>query len=333
MKQPTDLASTYVFGPVPSRRLGRSLGVDIVPFKTCTYDCIYCQLGRTTSKTLERRDWVPVDEVIEQVKAALPTQPDYITLSGSGEPTLNVLIGDVIDRIRQLTNTPVAVLTNGSFLWDKDVRLELAGADLILPSLDAGDEAMFQAVNRPHGEISFSRMVEGLMACSAEFPGEYWLEVFLLDGYTASEEEVTKIARWVNKIKPDRVQLNTIDRPSGETFATGVSFGRLERLAKLFTPTAEVIADIPEGAETGEHRGSMEDILHLLQRRPCTVGDIAYGLGIHRNEVAKYLTELERRRLIQTEAIEGRAYCRAVTGANQTRPERGGTSPCGRTRS
>ena len=320
MRQPSDPTATYVFGPVPSRRLGRSLGVDLIPFKTCTYDCIYCQLGRTTCKTLERRGWVPVEDVIEQVKSALPTQPDYITLSGSGEPTLNSQIGDVIERIKQMTDIPVAVLTNGALLWDKSVRSDLLAADLIVPSLDAGDEAMFQAINRSHEGISFTTMVDGLAACRAEFHGQYWLEVFLLDGYTACEKEARKIARHVARIGPDLVQLNTVSRPPAESFATGASFGHLERLARLFTPTAEVIADIPEGADTEEHRGSMEDVLHLLQRRPCTVRDIAYGLGIHRNEVAKHLGKLERQGLVSEEEIQGTTYfCAAPEKSTQRR--------------
>jgi len=138
----------HVFGPVSSRRLGRSLGVDLVPLKTCTYDCIYCQLGRTTLKTTERREWVPLDLVLEQVQAKLATEPDYITLSGSGEPTLFSRVGELIGRIKDVTDIPVAVLTNGSLLWQKAVRDDLQQADVVIPSLDAGNERMFRYVNR-----------------------------------------------------------------------------------------------------------------------------------------------------------------------------------------
>jgi len=124
---------TYIFGPVPSRRLGRSLGVDLVPFKTCTYDCIYCQLGRTTNKTAERREWVPLNEVLAELQDKLATKPDYITLSGSGEPTLYSRLDDLIDRIRSMTDVPVAVLTNGSLLWQKEVRRQLMDAHLVIP--------------------------------------------------------------------------------------------------------------------------------------------------------------------------------------------------------
>jgi wyosine [tRNA(Phe)-imidazoG37] synthetase (radical SAM superfamily) len=174
----------YVYGPVPSRRLGRSLGVDLVPFKTCTYDCIYCQLGRTTDQTTRRIEYVETDQVLAEVKAKLEIAPppDYVSLAGSGEPTLHARIKEVIGGIKRLTRTPVAVLTNGSLLWDVNVQQALMAADLVMPSLDAGDEAMFQRVNRPHREIAFATMVEGLAAFTARFPGWVWLEVLAKNG-------------------------------------------------------------------------------------------------------------------------------------------------------
>ncbi len=169
---------TYIFGPVPSRRLGRSLGVDLVPFKTCSYDCIYCQLGRTTNQTVERREWVPLDAVLAELRGKLASQPDYITLSGSGEPTLYSRLDELIDGIRAMTEVPIAVLTNGSLLWQPEVRSKLLRAHLVIPSLDAGDERTFQAIDRPHGTISFKRMLWGLIDFRREYQGQYWLEVF-----------------------------------------------------------------------------------------------------------------------------------------------------------
>jgi len=302
---------SYVFGPVPSRRLGRSLGVDIVPFKTCTYDCIYCQLGRTTCKTTERQDCVPVDDVMDQVKAALPAQPDYITLSGSGEPTLNVRIGEVIRRVKQLTDIPVAVLTNGSLLCDKAVRLALLEADLVLPSLDAGDEAMFQAVNRPHEDISFRRMLDGLVQFRDEFQGQYWLEVFLVTGYTADETEVAKIAGRVDLVSPSRIHLNTITRPPAESAAVAVSRDRMAKLAEVFGPHAEVVADFPTVHDQPAFAASRQDVLEMLRRRPCTIEDVAAGLGMHRNEAIKYIEELMTRNMLEEESISRRPYYRA----------------------
>ncbi|MCD6287955.1 MAG: radical SAM protein, partial [Candidatus Hydrogenedentes bacterium] len=222
---------SYVFGPVPSRRLGRSLGVDLVPFKTCTYDCIYCQLGRTTNKTMERKEWVPLEEVMAELQEKLCCRPDYITLSGSGEPTLYSRIDELIENIRSITDTPIAALTNGSLLWQKDVRDQLMAADLVVPSLDAGSATMFAAVNRPRQDITFDRLLEGLVEFREQFTGKLWLEVFLLAGYTADTSEVRRIAKHIEVIRPDRVQLNTVARPPAETFALPVTQERLLKYA------------------------------------------------------------------------------------------------------
>ena len=301
-------SKNHIFGPVPSRRLGRSLGVDLVPFKTCTYDCIYCQLSRTTCKTLDRREYVPLDDVISQLKAKLSTQPDYITLSGSGEPTLFSRTGELIDRIKAMTDVPVAVLTNGSLLWRKDVRDQLMNADLVVPSLDAGDEATFRSVNRPHEEITFEKMLNGLVDFRREFSGQYWLEILLLGGYTAMEAELVKLARCIDLINPDRVQLNTVTRPPAESFAVGVSRDRLGELAAMLTPPVEVIADFRSIRERGEFSAGREDILEMLRRRPCSMEDIADGLGMHLNEVTKHLEELTARNEITNSSVEGKLY-------------------------
>ncbi len=304
-------SNNYIFGPVPSRRLGRSLGVDLVPFKTCPYDCIYCQLGRTTCKTLDRSEYVPLDEVISQLKGKLPTRPDYITLSGSGEPTLYSRTGELIDRIKAMTDVPVAVLTNGSLLWRKDVRDQLMNADLVVPSLDAGDEATFRAVNRPHENITFEKMLNGLVDFRREFGGQYWLEVFLLGGYTAMEAELVKLSGCIDLIKPDRVQLNTVTRPPTEDYAVGVSRDRLIELAAMLTPPGEVIADFRGVCERGEASAGREDILEMLRRRPCSVEDVANGLEMHPNEVIKYLEELTERSAVTHSSVDGKLYYKA----------------------
>ena len=300
----------YIFGPVPSRRLGRSLGIDLIPLKTCTYDCIYCQLGHTTKKTVERREWVPLEEVIAELKEKLTTQPDFITLGGSGEPTLYSRIGELIDRISSMTDIPVAVLTNGSLLWREDVRDEIAEANLVIPSLDAGDAFMFKTVNRPHTDISFKKMLEGLTAFRRKYSGEYWLEILLLAGYTAIQSEVSKLAACVKKISPDKVQLNTATRPPAEEYAVTVEHNRLNELADRFDPPAEVIADFRGVRYITEFNTGSEDIIHVLRRRPCTAGDIAAGLGMHLNEVAKYLEELVARGKLEHYWVKGDVYYR-----------------------
>ena len=300
--------SSYIFGPVPSRRLGRSLGVDLVPFKTCTYDCIYCQLGRTPCTTTERKPWVPLEAVLENLAKKLATNPDYITLSGSGEPTLYSRLDELIARIKTMTDVPVAVLTNGSLFGDEQLRRQLMNADLVVPSLDAGDEPMFRAINRPHQGISFERMVNGLIDFRREFPGKYWLEVFIIGGYTAIPNELEKIIGCVRRINPDRIQLNTVTRPPAEDYALAVSADRLAELAKLFQPEAEVIADFRGVHRQAEFIAGQADVLEMLRRRPCSLEDIAGGLEMHRNEVIKYLEEIRAEKLLEESTVAGKVY-------------------------
>ncbi len=306
----------YVYGPVPSKRLGRSLGVDLVPFKTCTYDCVYCQLGRTTNKTIQRREYVPVDDILGQLASRLRTGPlpDYVSLAGSGEPTLNARIGDLIAGIKSLTRAPVAVLTNGALLWMSDVQDALLEADLVLPSLDAGDAALFRLVNRPHEEIGFDRVVEGLTAFRSRFAKPIWLEVMLLAGITGIQPEVEKIAAIAARIHPDRLQLNTVTRPPCEAFAAAVPPERMAAFTRLFTGRAEVIGEERAGASEIAPSGAATDldILALLQRRPCTAWGVSEGLGLHIGEVAKRLDALSRQGKVAPLRKEGAVFYEAV---------------------
>jgi wyosine [tRNA(Phe)-imidazoG37] synthetase (radical SAM superfamily) len=288
---------------VPSRRLGRSLGVDLIPFKTCSYDCIYCQLGRTTHKTVERREYVPLDDVLAELKGKLDTKPDCITLSGSGEPTLYSRLDELIAGIRAMTDIPVAALTNGSLLWQKDVRRQLMDASLVVPSLDAGHAVMFQAVNRPHASISFDRMLQGLIDFRQAYRGEYWLEVFLLAGHTATDSEIRKIVASVRRIKPDRVQLNTATRPTAENYAAMVDRRRMAELAEQFDLPAEVIADYRGVHAQSDFQSGRESVLEMIRRRPCSLDDIADGLNMHRNEAIKYVEELDTRGLLTKQTV------------------------------
>ncbi len=301
----TSVKSRFVYGPVPSRRLGRSLGVDLVPFKTCSYDCIYCQLGRTTNRTTDLREYVPVDGVLDEVVERLRAEPspEFIGLAGSGEPTLHARIGDIIAGIKALTSIPVAVLTNGSLLWRSDVRASLAEADLVMPSLDAGAQSSFERVNRPHSDISFERMVDGLLTFSHDFKGKVWLEVFVLRGITDGLDEMGRIAAIVEKMQPSRVQLNTALRPPAEVCALAVPFDSLERLCGLFARPCEVIAEshTVQPACSARSEDAEDQIAALLGRRPCTVEGIAAGLGLCPNEVLKHLDVLCTRGTVRAE--------------------------------
>ena len=315
---------SYVYGPVPSRRLGRSLGVDLVPLKTCTYDCIYCQLGRTTNKTIKRAEHIPIEAMLAEVEGKLKgtPAPDYVSLVGSGEPTLHARIGELIAGIKRLTSIPVAVLTNGSLLWVPEVQDALMEADLVLPSLDAGDAALFGHVNRPHPAITFEAMVEGLRTFRERFTKPVWLEVFLLAGVTGIPAEVEKIAGLARLVRPARVQLNTVSRPPCEDFAYPVPADRLAAYAALFHPRARVITEghlaRPRYGRAGEV--SNGELLALLRRRPCTAQGVADGLGMHVAEVTKRLHALTG---------EGRVACLRRDGLlfyRAERPTRGSRS-------
>jgi len=287
----------HIYGPVLSRRLGHSLGVDLVHLKTCTYDCIYCQLGRTTHKTIERREYVAVAEILNELKNRLALSPalDYISLAGSGEPTLNIRVGDLLEKIKGLVRVPVAVITNGSLLWMREVQDALMEADLVIPSLDAGDGHSFGRINRPHPAIGFESMVDGLAEFRERFKKPIWLEVFLLAGLTDSPREVKKIAALAKRIRPHRVQLNTVARPPCENYARPILAKQLETFAAFFKPPAEVIGENIYDRYFGNSDSIVDaDIMGLLCRRPCRAVEIAAGLGVNINVVAKRLQVLMR---------------------------------------
>ncbi len=308
----TATGSRYVYGPVPSRRLGRSLGVDLVPFKTCTYDCIYCQLGRTTNKTTERKEYLPIADILVELEQAFAegSTPDYVSLAGSGEPTLHARVGEAIREIKRLTSAPVAVLTNGSLLGLREVQDALMEADLILPSLDVGEERLFSCVNRPHPDIEFEMMIDGLCEFRERFQKPVWLEVFLLAGVTGIISEVKKIAALAERIRPERVQLNTVSRPPAEEFAYPVPGSDMEDFANLFDGGAELITDDGFGGSPPLTLTAVidKDILALLSRRPSTAQDVSAGLGMHIGEATKRLQALVDRGVVFPVQKDGAAF-------------------------
>ncbi|MBN2443875.1 MAG: radical SAM protein [Spirochaetales bacterium] len=284
----------YIFGPVPSRRLGFSLGIDVVPFKKCSYDCIYCQLGKTTCKTISREEFVPVKEVMKELKRKLSRdiRIDYITLSGSGEPTLYAKLDELVSGIKNLTGIPLALLTNGSLLWDPDIQRSVKKTDLVIPSLDAGNEDIFNYVNRPHKDLSFNKVVEGIIEFSSNYKNKIWLEVFLLDGVTSIRSEIMNLDSIIRKIKPHKIQLNTVKRPPAESFAFAIPEEQMRTLAGYFKNDVEIIADFKSPLNKNYFTIAKEEIINLLKRRPCSLNDISGVLNLHKNEVLKYTDEL-----------------------------------------
>ena len=316
----------YLYGPVPSRRLGRSYGIDIVPFKVCTLDCIYCQLGKTVEKTVERRDFGPVEPVLDELRdvVAEGLEADFITIAGSGEPTLNLRLGELIDGIKRITNTAIAVLTNGTLLYREDVRADCAKADVVMPSLDAGDQQTFGRINRPHANISIEKLVSGLCAFRNEFAGQIWLEVFFVEGMNTDTGQIDRIKDAIQLIRPDKVHLNTAVRPTADPSIERLDAESLQAIAVRLGPRCEVIADFSHTRSGRLPKSAAEDILgschetghrtevlfSMLKRRPCSLDDICSSLGIGRNEALKYISDLQRRGVIQSEKKDGNVFFR-----------------------
>ena len=305
----------YLYGPVPSRRLGRSYGVDIVPFKACTLDCIYCQLGRTTEKTIERKDCVAVEPVLAELKKRLDQglQADFITIGGSGEPTLNAKLGQIIEAIKKIADISVAILTNGTLLTDKSVRADCARADVVLPSLDAGDEQTFQRINRPHKDISIEKLVAGLCSFRDEFAGQIWLEVFFVEGLNTDAEQIAKLNGLINRIHPDKVQLNTAVRPTADVSVKRVDAEKLRTIASQLGDRAEVVADFSPARFGKLVENKAKEVLSVLKRRPCSINDVCSGLGIGRNEAIKYISHFQQQGLVHSSEKDGTTFFKAVS--------------------
>lgn len=299
----------YLFGPVPSRRFGRSLGVDLNPYKTCSLDCVFCQLGRTTEKSVTRQEYVQIDVVLSELEEWLKRdgRADYITLSGSGEPTLHSRFGEVLEFIRSKGTIPAALLTNGTMLYLQEVRDAASLANVVKVSLSAWDQASYGWMNRPHPQLRFDQLIEGQKAFRAQFNGQFWMEVFLIGVMNSIPADVRKMAALAEEIGPDRIHLNTAVRPPAEDFATALSTERMEELIHLFNPTAEIIAEFRE--KRADHiQANQETIFSMLKRRPCTAEQIADIFGMHSNEVSKYLGNLIRAGQIRTERKDTTVY-------------------------
>ena len=286
--------SKHTYGPVPSRRLGLSLGIDLVPHKICSFDCIYCQLGRTTEKTIDRKDYTPVDEILEDVKEALARTDriDHVTFAGSGEPTLHKSIGCLIDGVKSMTDIPVAVLTNGSMLVFPDVRKDLAHADVVIPTLCAVDQATFERIHRPHETIRIEDVIKAYTEFRRGFVGKIWLEVMLISDINDRPASLKALRRAIDGLAPDMVHLNTVVRPPSEAYARPVSAAGLEAVRALLGPRAEVIAEFRRSGSGPSREAQTSAILAMIERRPVTVGDLVAALGIHENEIVKATSQL-----------------------------------------
>jgi len=300
---------THLFGPVSSRRLERSLGVDLVPYKVCSFDCVYCEVGSTTMRTVTRQDFFPPSEVEEELVRFFSGEPslDFITLSGSGEPTLSLSLGRVVRFIKsRFPAYPLAVLTNGSLLWDSDVQHEILPADVVLPTLCTVDEEIFQKIHRPAPGLTIKKIVEGLRDFRKIYLGEIWLEVFLIPGINMDRDHLSALGDEIRRIHPDRVQLNTLDRPGTEAWVRPASREQLADAAyHLGLPGAESIEPVPyQRSQEQISADPASMIVEMISRRPCTVEDIALTTGLHLQEVGKLLRALSRDPRLMTKREE-----------------------------
>ena len=306
-------SNRFLFGPVPSRRLGLSLGIDLNPAKVCTENCVFCQIGPTTELTLERREWVPTGEVLEEFDrwAAAGREADCVTLSGSGEPTLHSGFGEVLRHVRERYRT--ALLSNGSLLWMPEVRREAAAADVVKTTLSAWDEDSFRRIHRPAEGATFVRLLEGARAFRKEYGGQLWVEVMLLAGYNDGEEQVRAIAERVASVRPDAVHLNTTTRPAlAGAEAPRVSEAWLRTVAHWFSPTAEIPAF--SGRTLRPEEATDAEWIGLLARHPLAVSALAASAGVADEAIARRLAPLVAAGRVAIEEREGVAMARAVEG-------------------
>jgi wyosine [tRNA(Phe)-imidazoG37] synthetase (radical SAM superfamily) len=303
----------FLFGPVPSRRLGRSLGVDVITYKSCSFDCIYCELGSTTNKTVTRQRFVDPDEVLKELHEYLRHSPqiDYVTFSGSGEPTLSTDLGHLIHEIKQYYTYPVAVLTNSSLLGRRDVQEDLRQTDVVIASLDAGTDDVFERINHPHPAVRLQDIINGLIAFREQFRGQLWLEILFCKGVNDSPEQVKALAGIAARIRPHKVQLGTVFRPPTDPSVMPVSTEFLHEIAQQFGPTAEVVSAFRPAAVKELSEGARERILSMLQRRPCSVNETAQSLGLSRDEVGQWIDVLESEGAIERIYFSGDLYYQA----------------------
>lgn len=273
----------YVFGPVPSRRLGQSLGIDTIPLKTCNWNCVYCQLGRSVPLTHERRAYISCTEILAQVEQALaqhePGEIDWLTFVGSGEPTLHSGLGTLISGVKELSHLPVAVITNGSLLYLPQVRRALMTADAVLPSLDAGSARLYRTINRPHPQATFERLVGGLIAFRYAYSGKLWLEVMLVHGLNDSDQALQDIADVLAQIRPDEVHINLPTRPPAEAWVQPANEEALARAQAYFGDIARVVQPIEGDFDLGGSGSVEEAVLAIITRHPMSQDELERTLA------------------------------------------------------
>ena len=284
----------YIYGPVPSRRLGISLGVSPIPKKTCNYSCIYCQLGRTDHMTNTRKMFFPVEDILAEFDEFLESKVkfDVVTIVGEGEPTLYLGLGELIREIQKRTDKPVAVITNGALFYDPDLRRELYGADIVLPTLDAYDEASFRKISRPHGTITFAMVDEGLKEFSKEYEGQLWIELMLMEGINDDDESLKKYSEALKKLRYDKLYINTPVRPPAESYVKALSHEKMNHVVDVLGGISIDLLE-SEGFQS-EIKDDYEAIMSIIKRHPMNQFEIEGFLDSRGSNIAGVLDRLEK---------------------------------------
>jgi len=300
----------HLYGPVPSRRLGYSLGVDLLPFKTCSLSCVYCQLGKTKKTTIRRKKYFSEKQILQEIKDFLKTgtRVDFITFSGSGEPTLNKSIGWLIRNIKKISTIPVAVLTNSTLLSRAQVRQELLAADVVVPSLDAATQKIFEKINRPHPLLKVEKIIDGLVKFRKQFKGQIWLEILLVKNLNDSPGHLKKLKQIAEKINPDKIHLNTVVRPPAEKSARPLSADEMAKIKKFFGEKAEVVASFQKTEQEKPPLDISQTILSIVHRRPVSLEDLEHSLGLNREELSLSLQQLIEAKKIKAVRHQGKDY-------------------------
>ncbi|MBN1550054.1 radical SAM protein [bacterium] len=322
-KQRLPKSMQYIFGPVASRRLGRSLGIDLIPFKTCTLNCRYCECGPTTHLTIERRKFGPETQILDEIEYSvtkLQDQIDFITFAGSGEPTLSLSLSSAIKKIKEISTVPVAMLTNGTLLYRPDVLLDISSIDVLIPSLDVVNADMFDYLNRPHPDLCFDQYIEGLKQLRKKYQNTLWLEILLCKGINDSAKDLELMKKLLQEINPDAIQMNTVFRPGTDPDLKPLSEAELSTIQRFLgypeSPRPAIIGGIP--VQESPESLPTKRIREILQRRPSTVDDLANGLQVSLTTVRQVIHRLSKNESLIATNKNGQIFYSLAGDKNST---------------
>lgn len=287
----------YIYGPIPSRRLGLSLGVSPIPKKFCNYSCVYCQIGLTHNLTNTREEFFPLEDIINEFKKYISSNEnfDVVSIVGEGEPTLYSRLGELITLLKRLTNKPIAVITNSGLLYDKNVQKDLLNADIVLPSIDFFSEESFKCLHRPYGKLHFKESYDGLVEFSKKFKGEIWLEVMLIYNINSSKNDLIKLKEFIKNINHSKIYINTAVRPPAESWVKPASKETINFAVDLLDGIS--IDQLSNGSFTSAINDNYEAVMSIIKRHPMNQHELKgflLGRKIDEKEIEDLFLRLKK---------------------------------------